>query len=50
MKHLESTAEVVEIKKGAADEDVTKVVEKAKKTSFLKEIVAPGQTLVAATA
>jgi len=50
VKHLESTAETVEIKKGAADEDVTKVVEKAKKTSFLKEIVAPGQTLVAATA
>jgi len=50
VKHLESTAETVEIKKGALDEDVAKVVEKAKKTAFLKEVVAPGQTLIAATA
>lgn len=50
VKHLESTAETVDIKKGASDEDVTKLVEKAKKTAFLKETVAPGQTLVATTA
>jgi large subunit ribosomal protein L14e len=50
VKHLESTAETVEIKKGALDEDVAKVVEKAKKTAFLKEVVTPGQTLIAATA
>lgn len=50
VKHLESTAETVDIKKGASDEDVTKLVEKAKKTAFLKETVALGQTLVATTA
>lgn len=48
MRHLEPTEETVDIKKGASDEDVTKVAEKAKKTGFLKETVTPGHALVAA--
>jgi len=41
VKHLEPTDESLEVKKGASDEDVTKVAEKAKKASFLKEIIMP---------
>ncbi len=39
VKHLEPTEESIDIKKGASDEDVAKVAEKAKKGTFLKEIV-----------
>lgn len=35
--HLEPTAETVEVKKGAADEDVSKALTQAKKTKFMKE-------------
>ena len=35
--HLEPTAEVVELKKGAADDEVEKALTKAKKTKFMKE-------------
>ncbi len=48
VKHVEPTAETIEIKKGAADEDVAKVAEKAKKTNYLKEIVTIKEISVAA--
>ncbi|MGA3406375.1 MAG: 50S ribosomal protein L14e [Candidatus Bathyarchaeia archaeon] len=37
--HLESTAETVEVKKGATDDEVEKALTKAKKTKFMKEDV-----------
>ncbi len=40
--------ETIEIKKGATDEDVAKVAEKAKKTNYLKEIVTIKEISVAA--
>jgi large subunit ribosomal protein L14e len=39
--HLEPTSEVVELKKGAADEDVEKAITKSKKTKYMKEDVMP---------
>ncbi len=48
VKHVEPTQETIEIKKGAADEDVVKVAEKAKKTAYLKEIVIIKEISVAA--
>jgi len=39
--HLEPTAEVVEVKKGAADDDVEKVLSKGKKTKYMKEDALP---------
>ncbi|HUK50699.1 MAG TPA: 50S ribosomal protein L14e [Terriglobales bacterium] len=41
--HLEPTAEQVEVKKGAADDDVEKALTKAKKTKFMKEDALPTQ-------
>ena len=41
IQHIEATQERIEIKKGAADEEVTKALEKAKKTSFMKSEVRP---------
>jgi len=41
--HLEPTAEVVELKKGAADDEVEKALTKGKKTKFMKEDVLPGK-------
>ena len=35
--HLEPTSELVELKKGAADEDVEKAITKGKKTKYMKE-------------
>lgn len=37
--HLEPTSEAVEVKKGAADDDVEKALTKAKKTNYMKENV-----------
>lgn len=34
--HVQATEEMLDLKKGAADEEVVKAAEKAKKTSFLK--------------
>lgn len=34
--HLEAIGERFEIKKGASDEEVTKAIEKARKTDFMK--------------
>jgi len=41
--HLEPTGEAVELKKGAADEDVEKALTKGKKTKFMKEDTLPGK-------
>ena len=46
VKHLEPTAESIDVKKGASDDEVAKIIEKAKKTAFLKEIVAPQQIAI----
>jgi large subunit ribosomal protein L14e len=34
--HIQATEEILEVKKGATDEEVGKAAEKAKKTGFLK--------------
>ncbi len=39
--HLEPTAELVELKKGATDDEIEKALAKSKKTKFMKEAVAP---------
>jgi len=39
--HLEPTAELVELKKGATDEDVEKAITKGKKTKYMKEDAMP---------
>ena len=41
--HLEPTAEVIELKKGAEDDDVEKALTKGKKTKFMKDDVLPGK-------
>ena len=46
--HLEPTAESVELKKGAADDEVEKALTKAKKTKFMKESALPTQKAIAA--
>lgn len=48
VKHVEPTSETIEIKKGATDEDVLKVADKSKKTSYLKEAVTIKEISVAA--
>jgi large subunit ribosomal protein L14e len=48
VKHVEPTQETISIKKGAADEDIAKVAEKAKKTAYLKENVTIKEISVAA--
>jgi large subunit ribosomal protein L14e len=48
VKHLEPTEDTIEIKKGASDEDVTKVIGKGKKAEAFKEAVLPKQILVTA--
>jgi len=39
--HLEPTVEMVELKKGATDDEVEKALKLSKKTKFMKEEVAP---------
>ena len=41
IQHIEATQERVEVKKGATDEEVTKALDKAKKTTFMKSEVKP---------
>jgi len=41
IQHIEATPERVEVKKGATDEEVSKALEKAKKTTFMKSEVKP---------
>ena len=45
--HLEPTAELVELKKGAADDDVEKALTKGKKTKYMKEDALPSKPHVA---
>jgi ribosomal protein L14E/L6E/L27E len=45
--HLEPTAETVELKKGAADDEVEKALTKGKKTKFMKEDALPGKARAA---
>lgn len=49
VKHLEPTDESIDVKKGASDEDVVRVAEKAKKATFLKEVLRPAQITVASS-
>lgn len=46
--HLEPTAQTVELKKGATDEEVEKALTKGKMTKFMKEEVLPALKVVAA--
>ena len=39
--HLEPTVEMVELKKGATDDEVEKALKLSKKTKFMKEDVTP---------
>ncbi len=41
IEHIEATPERIEIKKGASDEEVSKALEKAKKTAFMKSEIKP---------
>jgi len=45
--HLEPTAESVEVKKGAADDEVEKALTKSKKTKFMKEDALPNKPAAA---
>jgi large subunit ribosomal protein L14e len=45
--HLEPTEEMVELKKGATDDEVEKALTKSKKTKFMKEDVTPSITMAA---
>jgi large subunit ribosomal protein L14e len=45
--HLEPTVEMVELKKGATDDEVEKALTKSKKTKFMKEDVTPAITAAA---
>lgn len=48
VKHLEPTEDMVEVKKGASDEDVTKALGKGKKAESYKEKVLPNAVMIAA--
>jgi len=50
MDHLEPTAETVELRRGATDDEVEKALTKAKKMKFMKEVIIPQAAAVAATA
>jgi len=43
--HLEPTSEMLELKKGAPDDEVEKALTKAKKTKFMKEGALPAQAV-----
>ncbi len=45
--HLEPTPELVELKKGAPDDEVEKALTKGKKTKFMKEEALPTMKAVA---
>ncbi|MGD0423782.1 MAG: 50S ribosomal protein L14e [Candidatus Bathyarchaeia archaeon] len=44
LDHLKSTLEIVELKKGATDDEVEKALTKAKKTKFMKEDLLQSKT------
>jgi large subunit ribosomal protein L14e len=48
VKHLEPTEDSIDIKKGATDEDVARVIGKGKKAEAFKESVLPKQVLITA--
>jgi large subunit ribosomal protein L14e len=48
VKHLEPTEDTIEIKKGAADEDVSKALGRGKKAEAFKETVLPNEVSVTA--
>ena len=48
VKHIEPTEDIIDIKKGASDEDVSKAIGKGKKAESFKEAVLPKQILVTA--
>jgi len=48
VKHIEPTEDTIDIKKGASDEDVAKVIGKGKRAESFKEAVLPKQVLVTA--
>ena len=48
VKHLEPTTETLEIRKGASDDDVAKIIGRGKKADFLKETVLPKQIAIPA--
>jgi large subunit ribosomal protein L14e len=48
VKHLEPTDEMIDVKKGASDDDVVKVAEKAKKSAYLKEVITPARIMTSA--
>jgi large subunit ribosomal protein L14e len=48
VKHLEPTEDTVEIRKGAADEDITKALGRGKKAEAFKETVLPKEIAVTA--
>lgn len=48
VKHIEPTEESLEIKKGASDDDIAKVVGRGKKAESLKEVIRPGTVAAAA--
>ena len=48
VKHLEPTDDMIEVKKGASDEDVTKAIGKGKRAESHKEKVLPNEMMVPA--
>ena len=48
VKHLEPTEDVIEIKKGASDDDIAKAFGRGKKAESIKEKVLPSQVLMPA--
>lgn len=48
VKHLEPTDDMIEIRKGASDEDVSKAIGKGKRADSYKETVLPSQILMPA--
>jgi large subunit ribosomal protein L14e len=48
VKHLELTEDVVEVKKGASDDDVSKAMGRGKKAESFKETVLPTEIMTTA--
>jgi large subunit ribosomal protein L14e len=48
VKHLEPTDDMIEVKKGASDEDVTKAIGKGKRADSHKERVLPNEMMIPA--
>lgn len=48
VKHLEPTDDMIEVKKGASDEDVTKAIGKGKRAESHKEKILPNEMMIPA--